>query len=143
LVIPDIPFDSKDSSTVFAAAEKYKVDIIQLVTPATTTARMKQAKKFASGFIYYVTSFGVTGTRNSLPENLRERIELVKSTMQIPVCAGFGISRPEQAREISQYADGIIIGSAIQKIIEEFSNVPDECNKRLNHYIREIRNSIP
>ncbi|MEM7180036.1 MAG: tryptophan synthase subunit alpha [Spirochaetota bacterium] len=142
MVLPDIPFDSKDSQKVFTLAERYKIDIINLITPSTPLSRMRKMKKVASGFIYYVTSFGVTGVRTAFADNLSERVQIVKDTLQIPVCAGFGISRPEQAREISQYADGIIIGSAVQKIIEKYAENPDECNRQLGRYIKEIRASI-
>jgi tryptophan synthase alpha chain len=142
IVIPDVPFDSKESETVCQIANANLIDIIYLVTPATTEQRIKKMKKYASGFIYYVTSFGVTGERSGFADNLNQRIQTVKDLMGLPVCAGFGISRPEQARSISEVADGIIIGSAIQKIIETHSVNPDGCNKKLKHYIKEIRNSL-
>ncbi len=142
LVIPDLPFDVLDAFEYFSLGKKYEVDLIQLVTPSTPLKRIREIKKISSGFIYYVTSFGVTGERTSISSNLEERISLLKKEIGIPVCAGFGISTKEQASEISKYSDGVIIGSAIQKIIEEFSKNPEECKDRLKQYIQSIRSSM-
>ena len=142
IVIPDIPFDSKDYKNLHSISKKNKISIINLITPATTNERMKAMKKFSSGFIYYVTSFGVTGTRVDFENDLESRIKNVKNILEIPVLAGFGISEPEQARSISRYADGIIIGSRIQKIIEENSSDPTLCAIHLETYTSEIKKAI-
>jgi tryptophan synthase alpha chain len=142
MVIPDIPFDTVDYKKIHAQAKESGVDIINLITPATTAERMSSMAKVSSGFIYYVTSFGVTGERKLLQTNLKERVEFVKKTMGIPVCAGFGISTPEQAQEISRYSDGVIIGSAIQRIIEENLQNPNQCKHDLYHYIKSIRDRM-
>lgn len=142
LVIPDIPFDAREYDTIYTLAREQAIDLIHLITPATTNQRINKMKKYVGGFIYYVTSFGVTGERQSFSANLSERVNMVRQTLEIPVCAGFGISRPEQAREISAYADGIIIGSAVQRIIEKHSADPDQCNQQLAYYIRQVRSNI-
>ncbi len=142
IVIPDIPFDSKDYKNIYNISKENKISIINLITPATPNERMKSMKKYSSGFIYYVTSFGVTGTRIELDKDLENKIKNVKNILGIPVLAGFGISEPEQARAISKYADGIIIGSRIQKIIEEFSPDPSLCGVNLQKYTSEIKNSF-
>ncbi len=142
IVIPDIPFDSKDYNEVFKISKKNEVSIINLITPATTELRMKALKKFSSGFVYYVTSFGVTGTRIEFEKDLELKIKTVKDIFKIPVLAGFGISEPEQARSISRYADGIIIGSRIQKMIEEYSSNPTSCELHLKKYTEEIKQAI-
>lgn len=142
IVIPDLPYDAKDAKKVIELAKKNEIDIIHLVTPASTKERMNALKKYASGFIYYVTSYGVTGERSNFATDLKKRIESVKKGVNLPVCAGFGISTAEQAKNISQYSDGIIIGSAIQRIIEEKSGNVDSCAKALNDYAKDISKSI-
>ncbi|MCC6275527.1 MAG: tryptophan synthase subunit alpha [Leptospiraceae bacterium] len=141
-VIPDLPYDVMDSSHYFSLGNRFGIDLIQLITPSTSLKRIREIRKICSGFIYYVTSFGVTGERSSISKNLKERISLLKKEIHLPICAGFGISTEEQAGEISEYSDGVIIGSAIQKIIEEFSGNPEECKMRLSSYIKMIRRAM-
>lgn len=142
LVIPDIPFDSKDYNEIYNKSIENNISIINLVTPATDQKRMDKMRKFSSGFIYYVTSFGVTGERNLQDPNLVSRINMVKEIFKIPVLAGFGISEPSQAAFISKYSDGVIIGSRIQKIIEDESKDPKSCIYQLSNYTSEIKKSI-
>ncbi|MBW0433957.1 tryptophan synthase subunit alpha [Leptospira yasudae] len=142
LIIPDLPYDTPEAEEFFTQLEKRKIDFIHLVTPATTEERIKSMKSLASGFIYYVTSYGVTGERSSIANGLRERIGLVKKLISLPVCAGFGISTAVQSKEISQYADGVIIGSAVQRIIEENGSNRDACVQKLFSYASEIRSSM-
>ncbi|MCZ8155957.1 MAG: tryptophan synthase subunit alpha [Leptospira sp.] len=143
LVIPDLPFDTEESENLFRELAKRNMDLIHLITPATTKKRISQLKKTSSGFIYYVTSFGVTGERREFSVDLEDRIKSLKEVLQLPICAGFGISTPEQASQIAHYADGIIIGSAIQRIIEENGDNVDACVKALGEYARSIRASFP
>lgn len=142
IVIPDLPFDAKDARIVMKIAQKEKIDLIYLITPASTKERITAIKEIASGFIYYVTSYGVTGERSNFAKDLKNKIELVKKTLLLPICAGFGISTSEQAKSIGSFSDGIIIGSAIQRIIEEKSLNVDNCAKALNEYAKEIANAI-
>jgi tryptophan synthase alpha chain len=141
-VIPDLPFDSKDFILADKEAKKNEINLIQMITPATSNERILSLKKFASGFIYYVTSYGVTGERKNFDKDLEKRISEVKKKLSIPVCAGFGISNSFQAKEISKFSDGIIIGSAIQRIIEENLANVDLCAKKLFEYSKEISESI-
>lgn len=142
LIIPDLPFDSYESIELFSKAKKYRIDLIHLVTPATEKKRIELMKRNSSGFVYYVTSFGVTGERSAFSTDLEERIQWVRKEMRLPVCAGFGISTPDQADKISKFADGVIIGSSIQRIIEENGKNPSECKKKLTEYCRSIRNAM-
>jgi tryptophan synthase alpha chain len=141
-IIPDLPFDSPESQELYSKANQFQISLIHLVTPATEKSRIRKLKSSAGGFIYYVTSFGVTGERQDFSKDLESRISWVRKEVGIPVCAGFGISTPEQANKISQYSDGIIIGSSIQRIIEEFGKNPEDCAKRLEEYSRSIRSSL-
>ncbi|MCB1178452.1 MAG: tryptophan synthase subunit alpha, partial [Leptospiraceae bacterium] len=119
------------------------IDIINLITPATEEARIKQISKESSGFIYYVTSFGVTGERKNLNgKDLEKRIKNLRKWIKIPISAGFGISTPDQAGQISKYSDGIIIGSAIQKIIEENLSNRDNCKKSLKLFVAKVKSKV-
>ena len=129
IVIPDLPFDAKDSAFVLEKARAAEIDIIHLITPASSKERIDGIKKVASGFIYYVTSYGVTGERSNFAQDLKKRIDMVQKSLLLPICAGFGISTAEQAKSIAAYSDGIIIGSAIQRIIEDKSSHVDACAK--------------
>ncbi|MBM9500221.1 tryptophan synthase subunit alpha [Leptospira sp. 201903071] len=142
LIIPDLPYDTPEAEEFFTQLEKRKIDFIHLVTPATTEDRIRSMKSLASGFIYYVTSYGVTGERRALADGLEERIKFVKKVVSLPVCAGFGISTADQSKEISRYADGVIIGSAVQRIIEEFGSNRESCAEKLFAYASEIRSSM-
>ena len=142
IVIPDLPFDTKEYLSIFNVSQKNNISIINLITPASSKERIKSMKKYSTGFIYYVTSFGVTGSRIDFDSKIEERIKMVKDVIKIPVFAGFGISEAEQAKKISAYSDGIIIGSKIQKIIEEESKDPTLCSLKLSQYTHEIKNSL-
>ncbi len=141
-VIPDLPSDSKDFLEVNKEATKNEICLIQMITPATSKDRILKIKKIAKGFIYYVTSYGVTGERKSFDKDMEKKIKEIQKTLSIPVCAGFGISNSTQAKEISKYSDGIIIGSAIVRIIEENLENVDLCAKKLFQYSKEISESI-
>ncbi|EPG74954.1 tryptophan synthase, alpha subunit [Leptospira fainei serovar Hurstbridge str. BUT 6] len=142
MIIPDLPFDTSETDALFKSLKKRGIDLIHLVTPATPPSRMKGIREFASGFVYYVTSYGVTGERKAVSVGLEDRIRFTKTLFELPVCAGFGISSPEQAKEISVYADGIIIGSAVQRIIEENGTDSEVCKQKLYDYARSISNAL-
>jgi tryptophan synthase alpha chain len=142
LIIPDLPFDSPETEVLFESASRLSIDLIHLVTPATEKSRIRKMKLNSSGFVYYVTSFGVTGERSDFSQDLEERIRMVRNEMGLPVSAGFGISTPDQAAKIGKFSDGIIIGSSIQRIIEDNGSNPDVCAKKLEEYCRGIRQSI-
>lgn len=116
IIIPDLPLEERGE--IVGASSKQGVYIIPLVAP-TSENRIKGIVKGAGGFIYCVSSNGVTGTRSKLSSNLEEYISLVSKYTEVPKCIGFGISNAEMAKEIKDYCDGVIIGSAIMKIIEE------------------------
>jgi len=138
LVIPDLPFDTRESKELFLELRKKDMDLIHLVTPASQKKRIQALKDTASGFIYYVTSFGVTGERREFSIDLEEKIQNLRRLLQLPICAGFGISTPEQAKSIGAFSDGIIIGSAIQRIIEEKPNPKEE----VFGYAQSIREAL-
>lgn len=117
VIIPDVPLEEKEEFDCFARVNG--VDFIALVAP-TSKERTKIICENASGFLYCVSSMGVTGTRESIQTNLNEMFTEIKKHSQIPTALGFGISTPEQAAEFKKYADGIIVGSAMVKVIEQY-----------------------
>ncbi len=114
LILPDLSFEESGEVTQFK--EKYNLELISFVAP-TSQNRVKMISKEAKGFIYLVSSMGVTGTRSSFAGGLEELVGLIKEETDTPVAIGFGINSPDQVSEFSQFTDGVIVGSAIVKII--------------------------
>ncbi len=137
LILPDIPFEEKEEfSKIFQDNE---VDFISLIAP-TSNDRIKMIAKEAKGFVYCVSSLGVTGVRQSIVTDIDSMVSLVREVSNIPVAIGFGISTPKQAYEMSQKADGVIVGSAIVKIIGENGNKSVQpVSKLVSEIIKEIR----
>ena len=123
VIIPDLPLEEAGDLRRFAM--KSGLATIFFVAPTTTPERLKPVVKAATGFIYYVSVAGVTGARKAVPSEIAVKIRLVKALTRKPVCVGFGVSTPEQARAISRVADGVIVGSAIVKKIKEFEGSKD------------------
>jgi len=117
VIVPDVPIEEKEEFDRYA--RENGVDFIALVAP-TSKERTKEICEKASGFLYCVSSLGVTGTRESIQTNLVEMFSEIKKYTQIPTALGFGISNPDQAAEVKDFADGIIVGSAMVKIIERY-----------------------
>ncbi len=117
IIIPDLPFEEHSELADTAAA--HGVILITMVAP-TSEARLGLLIQPAAGFIYTVASMGVTGVRSNLDASLDGLLKKIKSEATIPVAVGFGIGTPEQARQVSRYADGVIVGSAIVRIIEQY-----------------------
>ncbi|MBP5491489.1 MAG: tryptophan synthase subunit alpha [Clostridiales bacterium] len=116
LIIPDIPFEEKEEFLPFC--EKYDVDLISMVAP-TSEDRVAMIAKEAKGFIYIVSSLGVTGMRSSFSSDLTAVVAKIREVTDVPCAIGFGISNPEQAEKMAKVADGVIVGSAVVKILEE------------------------
>lgn len=115
VIIPDLPIEEAEEWCV--EAKRHGIDTIFLCAPNTSPERVKDIASRSTGFLYYVSVTGITGARDELPSDVVDNIKRVKANVNIPVAVGFGISRPEQARGLSRYADGIIVGSAIIKMI--------------------------
>lgn len=117
IIVPDLPPEEAGSLTAFARGKG--LDTIFLLAPTSDEDRIKTVCSNSTGFIYYVSLTGVTGTREGVAKDIKGMVRKIKGHTKNPVAVGFGISRPEQAKEISSWADGVIVGSAIVKIIEE------------------------
>ncbi len=116
IISPDLPYEEKGE--VLDIACKNDVDVISLIAP-TSKERIQKIARDASGFIYVVSSLGVTGMRSEIKTDLNAIIEDIRDVTDLPLAVGFGINTPEQSRDIAKIADGVIVGSAIVKIIEE------------------------
>ncbi len=116
VIIPDLPLEEQPEIRPFADANG--VDIIQMVAP-TSEERIRELVKDATGFVYVVSSMGVTGMRSAFQTGLEDSIRIIKETTKTPVAVGFGIHTPEQARAVSQIADGVITGSGVVDLINK------------------------
>jgi tryptophan synthase alpha chain len=123
LLILDLPPDEDKHSPEFR--ENSGLKRIRLIAPTTPPNRITDITRDAGGFIYYVSREGVTGERTDVAASLPERVELIRSTTRLPIAVGFGISTPEQVREVARHADGVVVGSAIVKRIAEGGNSHD------------------
>ncbi|MCR4960835.1 MAG: tryptophan synthase subunit alpha [Lachnospiraceae bacterium] len=117
LILPDIPFEEREEFSDIC--EKYDVDLISMIAP-TSENRIAMIAKEAKGFIYLVSSLGVTGTRSSITTDLDSIVKIIRENTKVPVAVGFGISTPEQALKMANLSDGAIVGSAIIKLLEEY-----------------------
>lgn len=117
VIIPDIPYEEKEE--LAPACKKYGISFISLIAP-TSKDRIKMIAKDAEGFVYCVSSMGVTGMRSEMNNHISDMIDSVKEVNDIPCAVGFGVSTPEQAEEYARYADGVIVGSAVVKIVEQY-----------------------
>lgn len=114
LILPDLPFEEKEE--FLPLCRKYDVDLISLIAP-TSENRIAMIAKEATGFLYIVSSLGVTGTRSEITTDLASIVKVVRENTRIPCAIGFGISTPEQAGKMAQISDGAIVGSAIIKLL--------------------------
>ena len=136
VIIPDLPFEEKEE--LQSVAVNYGIDVVSLIAP-TSEDRIKMIAENAQGFIYTVSSMGVTGTRSEIKTDLNSITQAVKKATDIPVAIGFGINTPEQAREYSRLADGVIVGSAIVKIIaQQGKNAP----QYVYDYVKSMKDAM-
>ena len=136
IIIPDMPFEEKEECSVIA--RNNNVDIISMIAP-TSDKRIKEIAADAVGYIYLVSSLGVTGMRSEIKTDLNSILKSVKSASSVPVAVGFGINTVEQAKEISKIADGIIVGSAIVKIIEKYGS---QAGKYIYEYTKSMKQAL-
>lgn len=117
VIVPDLP--PEEAGPWIKEARECELDTIFLAAPNSPTERIRRVCRFSCGFIYYVSITGVTGIRENLPKDLEFGVRRIKEESKKPVSVGFGISTPEQVKAVGHFADGVIVGSAIVKIIEE------------------------
>lgn len=136
LILPDLPFEEKEE---FApVCRKYGIDLISLVAP-TSADRIAMISREAEGFLYIVSSLGVTGSRSEITTDLGAIIQVVRENTSVPCAIGFGISTPEQAKKMAALSDGAIVGSAIIKLLEQFGK---DAPERIADYVREMKGAV-
>lgn len=118
LIVPDLPLEESDE--LLSEAESCNVDVIMLVAPTTPPERIARIARVSKGFLYCVSVTGVTGTQKELDSGLQDFLKTVRRCTNIPLAVGFGISTPEQAAQVAQMADGVIVGSAVIKTMEQY-----------------------
>jgi len=121
-IIPDLPIE--EAASLVASAKERDFKLIHLVTPTTPRERAVEIAKLSTGFLYYVSVTGITGERDRLPESLLRELTWLRGQTDLPICVGFGISKPEQARLLREVVDGIIVGSAFVRHLEEAGTRP-------------------
>lgn len=136
LILPDIPFEEKKEFDDIC--KSYDLDLISLIAP-TSHDRISMIAAEANGFVYCVSSLGVTGTRTNITTDIGAMVELVKKAKDIPCAVGFGISNPEQAKQMAKSADGVIVGSAIVKLCAQYGK---DCVPYVKEYVKSMKDAI-
>lgn len=136
LILPDVPYEEKDEFD--GICKQYGLDLISMIAP-TSHDRIKMIAREASGFIYCVSSLGVTGTRTSITTDIGAMTALVREATTVPCAVGFGISTPAQAAAMADKADGVIVGSAIVKLCAEYGK---SCIRPVADYVKAMKDAI-
>ncbi len=136
LILPDIPFEEKDE--FLPICRKYGVALISLIAP-TSENRIGMIAKEAEGFIYIVSSLGVTGMRSEINTDLESIVKIIRENTDVPCAIGFGISTPEQAKKMAAVADGAIVGSAIIKFLERYGT---DAPRYIGEYVKEMKDAV-
>ena len=136
VILPDVPFEEKEDFAPIC--DRYGIDFISLVAP-TSENRLAMIAEEAKGFLYVVSSLGVTGVRSEIKTDIPSLTEVVRKHARVPFAIGFGVSRPDQATQMARYSNGVIVGSAIMKIIAEHGK---ESPSYVAAYVKEMKEAI-
>lgn len=136
LILPDVPFEEKEEFD--EVCRRYGLDLISLIAP-TSNDRILEIARNAEGFVYCVSSLGVTGVRSRITTDISSMVRLVKQAKDIPCAVGFGISTPEQAHEMAQKSDGAIVGSAIVRLCAAYGR---ECVPYVKEYVKSMKDAV-
>ena len=136
LILPDLPYEEKEEFQPLC--RQYDVALISLIAP-TSEGRIAMIAKEAEGFIYLVSSLGVTGTRSEITTDLASIVKVIRENTSIPCAIGFGISTPEQAKKMAALSDGAIVGSAIIKVLEKYK---EEAPSHVGEYVRSMKEAV-
>lgn len=136
LILPDVPFEEKEE--FLPLCRQYGVDLISLVAP-TSADRIAMIAKEAEGFLYIVSSLGVTGARTEIKTDLASIVKVVRENTDVPCAIGFGISKPEQAKKMAAVADGAIVGSAIVKLLEQHGK---DAPAYVGEYVKQMKDAV-
>lgn len=136
LILPDVPYEEKEE--FLSMCRRYGVDLISLIAP-TSEDRIAMIAREAEGFLYIVSSLGVTGVRSEIKTDLKSIVETVRQNTDIPCAIGFGISTPEQAGKMADISDGAIVGSAIVRLIGQFGK---DAPKYVGEYVKKMKDAM-
>lgn len=136
IILPDVPYEESDEFSNICSNNN--MDLISLIAP-TSKERIAKIAKQAKGFVYCVSSLGVTGVRQNITTDLKSIVTEIKANTNIPTAIGFGISTPEQAKKMAEIADGVIVGSAVVKLCEEYK---EKAPHYIGKYVKEMKNAI-
>ncbi len=136
VIVPDLP--PEEAGDLIRAAREADLDTIFLLAPTSTRERIERVAKVSRGFLYYVSLTGVTGARDSISSDIGASVAEIREVTSMPVCVGFGISKPEHVRKVSKFADGVIVGSALMGLIEKGMQDPG-CVAQVGAFVRELR----
>ena len=136
LILPDLPYEEKEE--FLPVCRKYGVDLISMIAP-TSADRIAMIAKEAEGFLYIVSSLGVTGTRSEIKTDLASIVDVVRANTKTPCAIGFGISTPEQAHKMAAIADGAIVGSAIIKLLEQYGK---DAPEKIGTYVKSMKDAL-
>jgi tryptophan synthase alpha chain len=135
LIIPDLP--PEEGEELGRSTKRHGLDLVYLLSPASTEQRIRLVTSRSSGFIYLVSLTGVTGARDTLPEELESFVGSVRKKTEKPLCVGFGVSTPEQARRVASAADGVIVGSRIVQLLGK-----DRSLKNASSFVKSLREAL-
>ncbi len=136
LIVPDLPFEERNE--LLPLCREFNVTLISMIAP-TSHERISQIAAQSEGFVYCVSSMGVTGVRSEITTDISQMVSLVKKATDTPCAIGFGISTPEQARAMAQSADGVIVGSAIVKLVAQYGK---DCIQPVSAYVKTMKQAI-
>jgi tryptophan synthase alpha chain len=139
VLVVDLPYEEAKELRIYTDA--VGIDFISLIAPTTGKERLKKIAAGASGFLYYISITGITGTAAPKIDNIKTEVEKIRKVTDLPVAVGFGISKPQQAKEIARFADGVVIGSAVVCLIDENKNNPD-LMKIVSDYASKIKKAL-
>ena len=136
LILPDLPFEEKEE--FLSLCHQYGVDLVSLIAP-TSEDRISMIAREAEGFLYIVSSLGVTGVRSKITTDLGAIVRVVRENTDIPCAIGFGISTPEQARAMAELSDGAIVGSAIIRLLEKYGK---DAPEQVGAYVKSMKDAL-
>ena len=135
LIIVDLP--PEEDEELCLPANKMGLDFIRLATPTTSFERIPNVLKNTSGFIYYVSVTGITGSSNLDITKVEKQVKIIKKQTNLPICVGFGIKTPDDAKKVSKIADGVVVGSSIVELIEKNQSLD-----KISNYIRSLAKAV-
>lgn len=140
VLVVDLPVE--ESEEFHKILKKHKINLVYLLTPTSDLNRVKKVSRVASGFIYYVSMTGITGAKLSNLKDVDKQVQKIKKTIRLPVCVGFGISKASQAKELSKKSDGVVVGSAIIKLLAQKNQSSQQKLKSLAKFIQSLKKSL-